>query len=199
MLVRIEVGYGLEGVVTDLQAAKIIRDILIPAFKSDDLMGGLTLASENIGALLLNGELPEDRGDYYSINPPIPLSLAVIILLAVLSYFIVFTDPSNLPWITLTGAIYGMVFLYVAEPGPWTNLIVACGMLTPFAIVPLVIFWLIVNKKLRAKYKKLSKERASRKGSSSSSSGGGSSGGGSGGGFSGGGGSSGGGGASGRW
>lgn len=31
--VRIEVGYGLEGVVTDLQAAKIIRDILIPAFK----------------------------------------------------------------------------------------------------------------------------------------------------------------------
>lgn len=88
--VRIEVGYGLEGVVTDLQAAKIIRDILIPAFKSDDLMGGLTLASENIGALLLNGELPEDRGDYYSINPPIPLSLAVIILLAVLSYFIVF-------------------------------------------------------------------------------------------------------------
>lgn len=162
-------------------------------------MGGLTLASENIGALLLNGELPEDRGDYYSINPPIPLSLAVIILLAVLSYFIVFTDPSNLPWITLTGAIYGMVFLYVAEPGPWTNLIVACGMLTPFAIVPLVIFWLIVNKKLRAKYKKLSKDRASRKGSSSSSSGGGSSGGGSGGGFSGGGGSSGGGGASGRW
>lgn len=144
--VRIEVGYGLEGVVTDLQAAKIIRDILIPAFKSDDLMGGLTLASENIGALLLNGELSEDRGDYYSINPFIPLSLAVIILLAVLSYFIVFTDPSNLPWITLTGAIYGMVFLYVAEPGPWTNLIVACGMLTPFAIVPLLIFWLIVNK-----------------------------------------------------
>ncbi len=35
---------------------------LIPAFKSDDLMGGLTLASENIGALLLNGELSEDRG-----------------------------------------------------------------------------------------------------------------------------------------
>ena len=84
--VRIEVGYGLEGVVTDLQAAKIIRDILIPAFKSDDLMGGLTLASENIGALLLNGELSEDRGDYYSINPFIPLSLAVIILLAFIFY-----------------------------------------------------------------------------------------------------------------
>lgn len=112
--VRIEVGYGLEGVVTDLQAAKIIRNILIPAFKSDDLMGGLTLASENIGALLLNGELPEDRG-LLQYQSPIPLSLAVIILLAVLSYFIVFTDPSNLPWIALTGGIYGMVFLYVAE------------------------------------------------------------------------------------
>ncbi len=31
--VRIEVGYGLEGVVTDLQAAKIIRDILIPCLQ----------------------------------------------------------------------------------------------------------------------------------------------------------------------
>lgn len=144
--VRIEVGYGLEGVVTDLQAAKIIRDILIPAFKSDDLMGGLTLASENIGALLLNGELSEDRGDYYSINPFIPLSLAVIILLAVLSYFIVFTDPSNLPWITLTGAIYGMVFLYVAEPGPWTNLIVACGMLTPLPSYHCLFFGLSLIK-----------------------------------------------------
>lgn len=56
-----------------------------------------------------------------------------------------------------------MVFLYVAEPGPWTNLIVACGMLTPFAIVPLVVFWLIVNKKLRAKYKNSVKKELQEK------------------------------------
>lgn len=38
--VRIEVGYGLEGVVTDLQAAKIISDILIPRSKTMILWEG---------------------------------------------------------------------------------------------------------------------------------------------------------------
>ncbi len=118
-------------------------------------MGGLTLASENIGALLLNGELPEDRGDYYSINPPYSIIACCNYIAGGTFIFYCFLPIRRIyPRITLTGAIYGMVFLYVAEPGPWTNLIVACGMLTPFAIVPLVIFWLIVNKKLRAKYKK---------------------------------------------
>lgn len=100
--------------VTDLQAAKIIRDILIPAFKSDDLMGGLTLASENIGALLLNGELSEDRGllQYQSLYS----------IIACCNYiaggtfiFYCFYRSVEFTWITLTGAIYGMVFLYVAE------------------------------------------------------------------------------------
>lgn len=94
--VRIEVGYGLEGVVTDLQAAKIIRDILIPAFKSDDLMGGLTLASENIGALLLNGELPEDRG-IITVSIPYSIIACCNYIAGGTFIFYCFTDPSNLP------------------------------------------------------------------------------------------------------
>ena len=39
--VRIEVGYGLEGSLTDLEASKIIRHVIIPAFKSGNFYAGI--------------------------------------------------------------------------------------------------------------------------------------------------------------
>ena len=39
--VRIEVGYGLEGVLTDLHSQRIINDIVLPHFKRDDFYGGI--------------------------------------------------------------------------------------------------------------------------------------------------------------
>ena len=38
---RIEVGYGLEGTLTDAQAARIIRDRMTPAFKAGDYDRGV--------------------------------------------------------------------------------------------------------------------------------------------------------------
>jgi uncharacterized protein len=42
--VRIEVGYGLEGVIPDAIAARVIREVLTPAFKQNDYAGGLEAA-----------------------------------------------------------------------------------------------------------------------------------------------------------
>lgn len=39
--VRIEVGYGLEGTLTDLRSAHIIRQEIVPRFRSGDLPGGV--------------------------------------------------------------------------------------------------------------------------------------------------------------
>jgi uncharacterized protein len=39
--VRIEVGYGLEGILTDLRSAHIIRQEIVPQFRSGDLPGGI--------------------------------------------------------------------------------------------------------------------------------------------------------------
>ena len=39
--VRIEVGYGLEGTLTDLRSAHIIRQEIVPRFRSGDLPGGI--------------------------------------------------------------------------------------------------------------------------------------------------------------
>ncbi len=39
--VRIEVGYGLEGVITDLEAGRIIDEIIVPNFKEEDYSRGV--------------------------------------------------------------------------------------------------------------------------------------------------------------
>ena len=39
---RIEVGYGLEGVVTDAHASRIIRNVMTPRFRDGDFNGGIT-------------------------------------------------------------------------------------------------------------------------------------------------------------
>jgi uncharacterized protein len=46
--VRIEVGYGLEGVLTDLNSQRIISDLILPYFKRDDFYGGITAGIADI-------------------------------------------------------------------------------------------------------------------------------------------------------
>lgn len=46
--VRIEVGYGLEGTLTDIRSAQIIRNEIVPRFQADDLPGGITAGVEAI-------------------------------------------------------------------------------------------------------------------------------------------------------
>lgn len=46
---RIEVGYGLEGDLTDIKSGRIIRNILAPHFKNDEYYTGIALAQNEIG------------------------------------------------------------------------------------------------------------------------------------------------------
>ncbi|MEN5093712.1 TPM domain-containing protein [Pseudomonas protegens] len=76
--VRIEVGYGLEPVVTDLLAGQIIARDLTPAFRQGDFAGGIDRALDDLIILVDGGELPE----------PAPLSVpleAYALLLAFIS------------------------------------------------------------------------------------------------------------------
>jgi uncharacterized protein len=64
-LVRIEVGYGLEGALTDAESGRIIRGLITPRFRSGDFDGGVEAALEAIEAEV-RGEpamLPDDRVD----------------------------------------------------------------------------------------------------------------------------------------
>lgn len=55
--VRIEVGYGLEGVITDLEAGNIINDIIVPRFKQNDYNAGV-----HDGVYAMASEIYKDRG-----------------------------------------------------------------------------------------------------------------------------------------
>lgn len=50
--VRIEVGYGLEGVLTDMFTGQVIRNNIVPAFKAGDMPAGIVAGVDGIEALL---------------------------------------------------------------------------------------------------------------------------------------------------
>lgn len=56
--VRIEVGYGLEGALTDALAKRIIDGAIIPRFKQQDFYGGILTGVEQIGRVIDGEALP---------------------------------------------------------------------------------------------------------------------------------------------
>lgn len=58
--VRIEVGYGLEGVLTDVYCKRIIRDIMIPHFKQGDYPTGIRLGLDQLLETANLGITPEE-------------------------------------------------------------------------------------------------------------------------------------------
>ncbi|WP_446811111.1 TPM domain-containing protein [Methylomonas sp. 2BW1-5-20] len=55
---RIEVGYGLEGVVPDVLAKRIIDDIMIPYFRQGDYVGGINAGVDSLIGLIQGEPLP---------------------------------------------------------------------------------------------------------------------------------------------
>jgi uncharacterized protein len=56
--VRIEVGYGLEGTVTDAYSSRVIREQIAPYFQKADYAGGLNAAADALIAKIRGGEAP---------------------------------------------------------------------------------------------------------------------------------------------
>lgn len=210
---RIEVGYGLEGTLTDAAASRIIREAMTPKFKAGDFDGGVVAGVEAIDETL------GGKGDWGSAGASSASS-------STSSRAFSDIESQMPPWpmrILLGAFIFGIIGLFtvigVMTPGVGWFLYV---FLIPFwAMFPIIIVGvkgalvllgiyvvgypiakiILSRQEWYAKAAKDLKTRgstsiggfvvSSRGGSSSSSSGGG--------GFSGGGGSSGGGGASGSW
>jgi uncharacterized protein len=186
---RIEVGYGLEGALTDAQAGRIIDVLMAPRFRSGDFEGGIDAAVEAVSSAI-RGEalvLPEEPARGRGMNP------------GSLIFFLIFGLPFIGAALSSRGAAGWILYLF----------------LTPFFFAfPAAIFglkagamvaggWLIGFPLLRLIWPKaaVGGSTGSKRGTfwGPFFGGGGGGGGFSGGGFSGGGGSFGGGGASGGW
>ena len=131
---RIEVGYGLEGTLPDVAAARIIRNVMTPAFKANDYDKGV---GEGVAAIVAQ---LEGRGD--AASTPVSLADTGASSGGKKSSF-EFEGP-DLPWymrILLGCFIFGIIGLFtvvgVATPGVGWFLYV---FLIPFwAMFPIII------------------------------------------------------------
>jgi uncharacterized protein len=112
--IRIEVGYGLEGAVTDAESKFIIDEIIAPLFKQGDYSGGISAGEEALAAIVLEeyGIAPEEfdlnavpeRGS----GSPLPrqFSLIQIIFMGIVGVFLLIlfiTNPSLFLMLLLSG------------------------------------------------------------------------------------------------
>ena len=186
--IRIEVGYGLEGILTDALSSNIINYYIIPEFKKGDIQNGIKIGAQKIIALLEGDESAkkeiEAQADYEPLEAA-ALMTGIITLIASGFFGILATR------IGLSLLLSGIISLFVNLGFEISDL---AGRFAVVLGLFALFFYLTRNMKAGGKGSRGSDYSGSS--SSSSSGGGGRS---SGGGFSGGGGSFGGGGASGRW
>ena len=81
--VRIEVGYGLEGIMTDAVSATIIQEYILPRFKTGDFSGGLLIGTQAIVAAL-GGEViaPVAKNKRSSDGSGLPSIIFMLIFMA---------------------------------------------------------------------------------------------------------------------
>jgi len=182
---RIEVGYGLEGTLTDLRSAHIIRDEIVPRFRVGDMPGGVRAGTEAI--------LKTIEGTYEAKDQPaVPRSRALasdalqLVFVSVVVGFLAGIVLSQ--GLRRTRALFGSLLAYlVAQSASMVLGVMAAGIT---AVLLWLVLWTGRGNRSRRTYDDWTWY---------SSRGGGWSGGTTGGGFSGGGGDFGGGGASGNW
>jgi uncharacterized protein len=62
---RVEIGYGLEGVLTDVTSKRIIDEIITPKFKSGDFAGGISAGIDKMIGLINGEKLPEPEPSHW--------------------------------------------------------------------------------------------------------------------------------------
>lgn len=208
---RIEVGYGLEGRLTDLEAGRIVRGIMAPRFKAEDFNGGISQGVEAILAQLAGGDVPlpeaaeaSPRRESFFQGPELPIVERLLFGAFIFGIIGLFTVIG----VMTPGAGWFLYFFLIPFWAMFPIVVVGTNgaltlLVTYLLAFPLAKIWLSRRPWYhRARQELLTKGRATIGGFTVTSGGRAGAGAGSssgGGGFSGGGGRSGGGGASGSW
>jgi uncharacterized protein len=103
--VRLEVGYGLEGIVPDIIAGRIVNDILLPKFRTGDPDGAVTEAVAAIvkaisGEAVATGQEPREpagRRTGKSLASTILIAIGIVVLL-----ILFITNPSLAVWLLIS-------------------------------------------------------------------------------------------------
>lgn len=143
---RIEVGRGLEGIITDLYAGRIVDNIMKPDFKKGNFYKGIDAAMDALITFINGGDIPGISSGSSSAaltqdsEEESGVAIGVFIIFAsIIIFFIIAAARKILISIVVT---YILLFigLYVGGAGMLPEVGVIAGMaLIPFAIIALVI------------------------------------------------------------
>ena len=111
--VRIEVGYGLEGVLTDLASQRIISEVIVPRFKSQDVYGGVTDGVAQIIHVVDGEPLPEPSPGPAGRTGDLGRFIPVIFILALAGGGVLRSVLGRFPGALVTGAAVALVAWFV--------------------------------------------------------------------------------------
>lgn len=77
---RIEVGYGLEGILPDALAKRIIEETIVPAFRQDDFFGGLQAGVNQIIRVIQGESLPPPKKVSPGLNVILENSIPILVV-----------------------------------------------------------------------------------------------------------------------
>jgi len=107
--VRIEVGYGLEGVLPDALAARIVGDVIVPEFRTGRMDQGVVAGTRAILAVISGEVLPLPARDAERpMSKWIVLIWVAFVIVMILSRGLFFTPPFGGPGMRRSGRSSGI-------------------------------------------------------------------------------------------
>lgn len=112
--VRIEVGYGLEGVLSDAITNRIINDIIVPRFKQGDFFGGIDASVEQMIKLIDGEALPAPAGRAGDASFDLGGMAPVLLMIAVVAGGVLRAVLGRLPGAAVTAGILGLIIWFLS-------------------------------------------------------------------------------------
>jgi uncharacterized protein len=106
---RIEVGYGLEGVLNDATSKRIISEIITPRFRQDDFNGGITAGVDQIIRVIDGEPLPPAKGQRAAGIADTQQYVPVIFILALVIGGVLRSVLGRFPGALVTGGAVAVV------------------------------------------------------------------------------------------
>ena len=127
---RIEVGYGLEGALTDAACKRIVSEVIVPRFREGDFAGGIAAGVDRMLRVIEGEKLPEPRGRGNPSGGRIVTILPVVIFFAIVAGSLLRGVLGRLPGALLAGGVVSVIV--------W----IAAGVAAAALIVGILVFLL---------------------------------------------------------
>lgn len=113
--VRIEVGYGLEGVLNDLTSNRIITEFMLPRFRQGDYFGGIDSGIDRIIRLVDDEALPAATAPGQDLQSDLGRLAPVLLVIAVVIGGVLRSALGRLPGAALTAGAVGLIAWFVSS------------------------------------------------------------------------------------